>query len=189
MVKKIVILLVLGVFFIGAFGGCYTSGIPDLSGNWRGKLYSAKLPGVNIEISINDLTQDSNGNFTGGTVIVTYSGNYNNTTLSGTLTADVYGGNTDEFRARIKARGDVDVDSEQTLFLLALLFATTGNGISLSNGDYYVLAFTFPHMYGCVDGVIKNMTGDYQFTLYQTDAFPGDFDKGTATIEKVITQE
>ena len=187
MVKKIVILLVLGVFFIGAFGGCYTSGIPDLSGNWRGKLYSAKLPGVNIEISINNLTQDSNGNFTGGTVIVTYSGNYNNTTLSGTLTASVYGGNTDEIRARIKARGNVD--PEQTLFLVVLILATTGNYISLSSGDYYELAFTFPHMYGCVDGVIKNMTGDYQFTLYQAGALPGVFDEGTATIEKVITQD
>jgi|GEM_PF-3050011 len=33
MIKKLITLVILGVFLTGAFGGCYTSRIPDLSGD------------------------------------------------------------------------------------------------------------------------------------------------------------
>jgi hypothetical protein len=182
MIKKLIILVILGVFLIGAFGGCYTSRIPDLSGDWQGRLDSTEVPGVNIRITIEDLTQDLNGRFTGGLITVTYSGSYNNYQLSGSLTAEVYGDSTDEFRARIKAKGYVN--PEQTLFLALLILATTGNTVYFSEGDYYEFAFTFPHMYGCVDGVIDDMIGDYEFTLYKQGAIPGRFDRGTAKIER-----
>lgn len=183
MAKKLLVLVVLTLFLIGAFGGCYTTRIPDLSGNWQGRLNSAKFPGVNIRITIDNLTQDFNGNFTGGFVTVTYSGSYGNYTISGTLTADVYGVNTDEFRARIRARGNVTTENQ--LFLLLLILAATGSTISLSSNDYYEFAFTFSHMYGCVDGIVDDMTGDYEFTLYTQNAPLGQvFDKGTVSIER-----
>jgi hypothetical protein len=182
MIKKLIILVILGVFLIGAFGGCYTSRIPDLSGDWQGRLDSTEVPGVNIRITIEDLTQDLNGRFTGGLITVTYSGSYNNYQLSGSLTAEVYGDSTDEFRARIKARGYVN--EGQALFLTSLIQVTTGQPVSFSEGAYYEFAFTFPHMYGCVDGVIDDMIGDYEFTLYQQGAIPGRFDRGTAEIER-----
>ena len=182
MIKKLIILVILGVFLIGAFGGCYTSRIPDLSGNWHGRLDSAEVPGVNISITIEGLTQDPNGGFTGGLITVTYNGSYNNYQLSGSLTAEVYGGSTDEFRARIKARGYVNAG--QAPFLTSLILATTDQPVSFSEGDCYEFAFTFPHMYGCVDGVIDDMIGDYEFTLYKQDAIPGRFDRGTAKIER-----
>ncbi|MBC7319853.1 hypothetical protein H5T89_04340, partial [bacterium] len=130
-----------------------------------------------------NLTQDSNGNFTGGTVEVTYNGSYAGQNISGTLIADVYGGNTDETRARIKARGYVTVDNQ--LFLLVLILAQGGSSITFQQGDSYEFAFTFLHMYGCVDGIINDMTGDYEFTLYTQGAPLGQvFDKGTAHIER-----
>lgn len=128
------------------------------------------------------MTQDLNGRFTGGSITVTYSGSYGNYQLSGSLTAEVYGDSTDEFRARIKARGYVG--AEQTPFLTLLILATTGNTVIFSEGDYYEFVFTFPHMYGCVDGIIDDMIGDYEFTLYQQGAIPGRFDRGTAKIER-----
>jgi len=183
MVKKLLALIVLAVFLIGAFGGCYTTRIPDLSGNWQGRLDSAKLPGVDITITIDNLSQDSNGNFTGGLVTVTYSGSYGNYTISGTLTAEVYGNNTDELRARIKAKGDVTTGNQ--LFLIGLILAETGSPITFSDGDYYEFSFTFPHMYGCVDGIVDDMMGDYEFKLYTSNAPLGQvFDKGTAEIER-----
>lgn len=184
MIKKLIILVILGVFLIGAFGGCYTSRIPDLSGDWQGRLDSTEVPGVNIRITIEDLTQDLNGRFTGGLITVTYSGSYNNYQLSGSLTAEVYGGSTDEFRARIHARGNVNTDTDQELLLTFLILVTTGQPVSLTEGDCYEFAFTFPHMYGCVDGVIDDMIGDYEFTLYKQGAIPGRFDRGTAKIER-----
>lgn len=179
MVKKLLVLLTLGVFLVGAFGGCYTYGIPDLSGYWHGELISDKVPGVNIRITINNLTQDSSGNFTGGTVTVTY----NFPTTSYTLTAYVTEGNTDELRARIKARNAIGIGETQNLVALILLIM--GSTVTIQQGDSYEFAFTFPHLYGCVDGTLSDMTGDYEFKLYTQSAPLGQvFDKGTAHIER-----
>lgn len=183
MIRKLISLIILGVFLVGAFGGCYTYDIPDLSGDWEGNLESVKFPGVNIRITIDNLTQDLNGKFTGGLVTVAYSGSYAGYTISGTLTADVYGDSTDELRARIKARSNVT--SENQIFLLVLVLALTGSPISFTQGDYYDLAFTFPHLYGCVDGIVDDMTGNYEFKLYTQGAPLGQvFDEGTANIER-----
>ncbi|MCX7795374.1 MAG: hypothetical protein N2380_02485 [bacterium] len=183
MIRKLIVLIILGVFLVGAFGGCYTYEIPDLSGNWNGKLDSVKFLGVNITITIDNLTQDLNGKFTSGLVTVTYSGSYGNYTISGALTANVYGDSTDELRAKIKARGYVTYVNE--LFLSLLILALTGNTINFSQGDYYDFAFSFPHLYGCVDGIVDDMTGDYEFKLYTQGAPLGQvFDKGTASIER-----
>lgn len=183
MIRKLLVLIILGVFLVGAFGGCYTYEIPDLSGNWQGKLESVKFPGVNIRITIDNLEQDQDGKFTSGVVTVTYSGTYANYTISGTITANVYGDSTDELRARIKAKGYVTTENEVFLTLIVLILS--GNTISFQSGDYYDLAFTFPHFYGCRDGIIDGMTGDYEFKLYTQGAPLGQvFDKGSAIIER-----
>jgi hypothetical protein len=179
MFKKLIVFLALLVFLVGAAGGCFNPTIPDLSGNWQGVLNSSKNSNVSIRITISNLVQDQHGNFTGGLVTVTYT----NPTTQYTISADVYSGNTDPWRARIHARGDVTAD--ETPSLIALILLMTGNPIPPSSGDYYDLAFTFPHMYGCSGGTLTSLVGDYEFNIYihtPSGIIGSVFDKGTAKL-------
>ncbi|MGB9682655.1 MAG: hypothetical protein ACP5RW_07050 [bacterium] len=184
MFKKIIAFLALSVFLVGAAGGCFNFTTPDLSGNWQGSLDSSKNPSARIRITITNLVQDPGGNFTSGVVTVTYTAPVSNTQY--TLTANVYGESTDQWRARIKAKGYVT--SDQTPALIALILFMTGNQISVSSGDYYDLAFTFPHFYGCRGGDLTSLTGDYQFNMHiNTNAGQVTqlFDEGTANITRI----
>jgi len=175
--KKLLLLLIIGAFLIGAAGGCFST--PDISGNWHGTLESAKNPLVSIEADITDLSQDRNGNFIDGDVEVTYT--YQ--TVSYTLVAPVTSGNTDEWRARIKAEKIISPD--ETADLTALIFVLTGNTVTLSEGDSYELVFTFPHGYGCRGGGLNELVGPYEFKIYTPDAPLGQvFDTGTAEIDR-----
>jgi len=184
--KKLFLLLILCTFLIGAAGGCFNFSTPDLSGNWHGTLESAKNPLVSIEVDITGLSQDPIGNFTGGDVEVTYSYQYNAITVSYTLVAPVTSGDTDEWRARIKAQKEIS--PEETASLTALIFVLTGNTVTLSEGDSYELVFTFPHEYGCRGGGLNELVGPYEFKIYKintSDAPLGQvFDTGTAEIER-----
>lgn len=183
MFKRLVILLVSLVFLVGSAGGCFN--IPNLSGNWEGVLASSKNSNVPISITITNLVQDQNGYFSGGVVEVTYV-NPNNPTVQYTLRADVYSGNADPWRARIHARRDVTED--MTPSLIALILLMTNNPITVSSGDYYDLAFTFPYTYGCSGGVLNSLVGPYEFNIYvhtPSGVIETLFDEGTATLMRI----
>lgn len=174
--KKFLLLLILLTFIIGVSGGC--GDIPYLAGNWEGTLKSAKNPLVSATITITNLIQDSNGNFTGGDVSITYSGPG---VIFNPLTATITGENTDSFRARIKARGYVT----DTVNLTAIILLLTGNAPELSSGDYYEIAMTLPHFYGCIGNDINQLIGDYKFKLYTQSAPLGQiFDEGEVDITR-----
>jgi len=181
MFKRLIIFLVSVVFLIGSAGGCFNPNIPDLSGNWQGVLTSSKNPNVLIRITITNLVQDQNGYFSNGLVTVTY----NAPAAQYTITANVYSGNADPWRARIHARGDVTQDI--TPSLIALILLMTGNPVSVSSGDYYDLAFTFPYTYGCSGGVLNSLVGPYEFNIYlhtTSGVIESLFDEGTANLMK-----
>lgn len=181
LIKKLLILVILGIFLIGAFGGCFTFDIPNLSGNWEGTLRSAKNPLIPASLNITDLTQDPNGNFTGGSITITYNVDNTNHTLDANIIPNE--SSTDEFRARMKFKGYVD----DSVIMTAIIFALTGTTIPLSDGDYYILTMTLPHMYGCVESDLDKITGPYEFHIYTEAAPVGQkFDEGTATLEKAI---
>lgn len=183
LIKKLLILVILGIFLIGAFGGCFTFDIPNLSGNWEGTLRSAKNPVVSASINITNLTQDPHGNFTDGDILITYHGPSESYTISASIIPAE--SSTDEFRARMKFRGYVSSGNSATL--TALIFLLTGNTISLSDGDSYILTITLPHMYGCVESDLDKLNGPYEFNIYtQSSPLGQRFDEGTATLERSL---
>ncbi|MBC7320325.1 hypothetical protein H5T89_06740 [bacterium] len=152
MVKRVLALLVVLLFAIGAVGGCLNQTPPDLSGTWEGTLSRSANPTIPnfANVTIEELTQDQNNQFS-GTVKVTYNPNTDDQ-VELNATIDPSESSTNEWGATIKASG----------------IATSKIDVNYPNGSFsieqeqtYTFTFTLPHLYACRGESINELVGTY----------------------------
>jgi len=154
MKKKFFLLIVTGFFLLGAIGGCST---PNFSGDWSGTLTSSLNPAVSGTVTITDLIQDVANNFVGGMVVINYY-------IFGSVSANIIGGSTGPFEAKMIAEGTADTNVANALNAIAL--ATCSIFLDAKTGERYQFLMEFSHGYGCTgDG--DTLIGEYELIHYQ----------------------
>jgi len=169
MKKKFFLLIVTGFFLLGAIGGCST---PNFSGDWSGTLTSSLNPAVSGTVTITDLIQDVANNFVGGVVVINYY-------IFGSVSANITGGSTGPFEAKMIAEGTV-ADTNVANALNAIALATSNIHLNAYTGERYQFLMNFSHGYGCTgDG--DTLIGEYELIHYQQGTWI-KIDKGTVSL-------
>ena len=173
MKKKFFLLIVTGFFLLGAIGGCST---PNFSGDWSGTLTSSLKSDVSGTVTITNLTQDVANNFVGGVVVINYIFvSY----PANPLPADIIGGSTGPFEAKMIAEGTV-ADTNVANALNAIALATSGIYLNAYTGEKYQFLMNFSHGYGCTgDG--DTLIGEYELIHYKQGTWI-KIDKGAVSL-------
>ena len=173
MKKKFFLLIVTGFFLLGAIGGCST---PNFSGDWSGTLTSSLKSDVSGTVTITNLTQDVANNFVGGVVVINYIFvSY----PANPLPADIIGGSTGPFEAKMIAEGTV-ADTNVANVLNEIARETCSIELNANTGERYQFLMEFSHGYGCTgDG--DTLIGEYELIHYQQGTWI-KIDKGTVSL-------
>jgi len=163
MKKKFFLLIVTGFFLLGAIGGCST---PNFSGDWSGTLTSSLKSDVSGTVTITNLTQDVANNFVGGVVVINYIFvSY----PANPLPADIIGGSTGPFEAKMIAEGTV-ADTNVANVLNEIARETCSIELNANTGERYQFLMEFSHGYGCTgDG--DTLIGEYELIHYNQETW------------------